>query len=104
MAGFYFFMAPPLLGGTALAPVLQFGMRAFGMTLGQRLCVQLGLVGYPIYYSYYGSEDLLQGHAGNGFQGTKWNKYFALATMFTTGVFGLGWGVLINGFALLSRT
>ena len=102
MAGFVFFIAPPVVGGLVLSPVVQSVMRGLGLGLTERVAVELSMVGAGLYALHRGrakaGKDIpfVDGNAGNGFAGTNWFAFYGSTTLVTTGVLTLCWGVLIN--------
>ena len=103
MAGFIFFVAPPVLGGLVLSPVVQSVMRGLGAGLETRVAIELGMIAAGLLALHRGrshaGKDIpfVDGHAGNGFAGTNWSAFYGSTTLVTTGVLTLCWGVLING-------
>jgi hypothetical protein len=102
MAGFVFFIAPPVVGGLGLSPIVQSIMRGLGLGLTERVAIELGMVGAGLYALHWGRvssvKDIpfVDGNAGNGFAGTNWFAFYGSTTLVTTGVLTLCWGVLIN--------
>ena len=79
----------PVLGGLVGGTMIQVAMRTHGLSLFQRIGVEVALMGL-------GCIAICLKPPGSAKEGENWGIFFLAASMFTTGGFAMAEGLIIN--------
>ena len=88
MAGL-FLIGIPVLGGLVCGSIIQVAMRTYGLSLFQRICVEVSLMGL-------GSIVIYLKPMGSAATGENWGTCVLALSLVTTGGFAMAEGLIIN--------